>query len=96
MKSVSINDVETGILKVIKSIKELEGEDFQLQLEQDYYWNIGVDDTYRVEKNPENLDIGSLHSDVEQIERIARGETSPVPYNIKLFSALLKYMAHKV
>jgi hypothetical protein len=96
MKSVNINDLETSFLKVIESIKELKGENFQLELGQDYYWNIGDDDLYRVEKKPGNLDIGSLYSDVEQIERIAKSETSAVPYNIKLFSAMLKYMASKV
>lgn len=96
MKSININDLEASFLKVIKSIKELKGENFHLELEQDYYWNIDNDDVYKVEKMPENLDIGSLYSDIEQIERITKDETSPVPYNIKLFPALLKYMAYKV
>jgi len=35
MKSIKINDLETSILKVFEAIKELKGENFQINIDEE-------------------------------------------------------------
>ena len=96
MKSVKITDLELGIYKVFEAIKELHGTDIQIDLDEDDYWNIKDDELYKVATRPDKMDIGSLYSDVEQLEKIVRDEMHSVPYNLKLLSAVLRFVATKV
>jgi len=96
MKNIRITDLEMSILKVFKSIKELKGENFQISIDEDEYWNIDDNEIYDIDSKPNDLDIGSLYSDLEVIEKILNNQLEPVPYNLKLFSCMLRYISNKV
>lgn len=96
MKSIKISDLEIGFHKTLEAIKELHGTEIQVDLDEDYYWNIDDDELYKVEKQPGRMDIGSLYSDLEQLEKIIKDEIQPVPYNIKLFSSMLRFISAKL
>ena len=96
MKNIRITDLEMSILKVFKSIKELKGENFQISIDEDEYWNIDDNEIYDIDSKPNDLDIGSLYSDLEVIEKILYNQLEPVPYNLKLFSCMLRYISNKV
>ena len=49
MKNIRITDLEMSILKVFKSIKELKGENFQISIDEDEYWNIDDNEIYDID-----------------------------------------------
>ena len=68
----------------------------EVQLDQDYYWEIDAKEIHNVTANPTDLTIGSLYTDWEFIKKLAEREHEPVvPHFIKL-AALLRYLGDAV
>jgi hypothetical protein len=56
------------------------------------YWNIPSPDVYSGDKDPTNLDIGSLEDDWEFLSRLLDENNQPVAYQLTEVAPLLRYI----
>jgi hypothetical protein len=68
----------------------------QMELTEDYYWNIPSDHLYaREAPPPESLDLGQLTSDWEELLPVGR-DHAPVPsHDLVQLAALLRFVGAK-
>lgn len=68
----------------------------EVVLDKDYYWEIDSKELYNVTANPIDLTVGSLFTDLEFVDKLAKREHMPVaPHFIKV-AALLRYLGEAV
>lgn len=66
-----------------------------VDLNDDFYWSIDSDEKYNPYKKPEDITLGQLYDDWEEIQKIASGTSDPNIYSIVWYASLLKYIGEK-
>jgi hypothetical protein len=61
-----------------------------IQIEEDYYWNIPWDSRYDPLEKPTDLTMGQLTDDWNEVQRIARGERDAIGYGLVWLSTILR------
>lgn len=65
----------------------------EIEISEDLYWDIQAEDLYEVYTKPENLLIGSLYDDWEQMEKIAHDPEEATTYALIWLAAILRAVA---
>ena len=74
---VDINEIEKALLHLLQAVRHQKGEVVDLGA-VDHYWSIDGDERYNPYHDPTNLSLGQLTDDLQEIKKIARGESDPV------------------
>lgn len=61
----------------------------KFEISKDHYWEIWEDELYNVYKKPENLTIGQLTDDWNELQRINDSE-EPVSYDLVRFARIMR------
>jgi hypothetical protein len=61
-----------------------------LDIREDYFWHIPRDERYRLEEDPDSFTVGRLKDSYEFVERIARGDSDPIPFGLVWLADLLR------
>ena len=88
--TVELSELQTA-LSVLFSHLQQQGVR-SVEVEQDYYWNIQLDEVYDPLKDPKNFDLGQLTHDWEQLQSIADGSSPAIGYGLVWAAALLRYI----
>lgn len=95
MKTIKVKEVQRAIDLLFNHITKEQGVE-ELPLSQDYYWNIPLEQTYRMEaaaeKVAESLDVGSLAEDLGTVERVISQPESRVAFQLAQIAPLLRYL----
>jgi hypothetical protein len=67
-----------------------------VSLSKDYYWEIDSDELYNVATKPGDLTIGSLVTDWEFVDNLAKQEHIPVVSHLLKIAALLRCIGDTV
>ncbi len=65
------------------------------ELQDDYYWEIATEDRYAPYRDPEDLTLGQLSSDLDHVRDLARGQTEPLAYSLVAVSAILRCIGER-
>ncbi|HYH81564.1 MAG TPA: hypothetical protein VEX86_17295 [Longimicrobium sp.] len=68
----------------------------QVDLAQDYYWNVPAGERYDPYQQPAGLDLGQLTDDWRELQRLRSGEREPVAYGLVWLSAILRAVGEQV
>lgn len=68
----------------------------EVDLINDYYWQIDSQELCNVVKNPTDLTIGSLFDDLESMRGVASGESEPIVLLLLKIAPLLRYLGDTV
>lgn len=82
--------------KILSSIEERYGDKFEINLTEDFYWDISKDELYNMNLEPKQLSIGSLHDDAKEISKINDQDLYPTAYNLKKLNSILRFIAEEL
>lgn len=68
----------------------------EVELTEDYYWNISDEALYAVGQNPEDVSIGSLYDDLEFLMPLLKDKEQAFSLMLVHVAPLLRYIAMKV
>ncbi len=89
---IRINELQQALNKILEAIKQRNGETFEVDVEEDYYYHIPTDGIYKIGDIPTNLTIGSLADDIEEMKKISEGENYPTSTNLNKLNSILRYL----
>ena len=87
---IEINDLKMAANALFEHLEK--GGVKEIQLKEDYYWEIDAKELYDATKDPKDLTVGSLYTDWEFLKKIADVESEPVTLNFIKLAALLRYL----
>ena len=94
---MEIERKDAGMRIEISTLHEICQRLFQYMEEQgiefvdvpaDYYWNIPLDQVYNPYQKPNNLDLGQLTDDWNELQKLLRNEREPIGYFWVWFAAI--------
>lgn len=91
---INIKELRTATEKILQHLENISEKD--IQLDKDFYWEIPEEGLYSVEEKPDNLLVGQLSDDWNDIQMILNGKQEPVSYNLVDLAAILKAIGQKL
>ena len=83
---VNINEIEKIALLLLSKLKECRGN--EIELNNDYYWDIFIEELYNPYEEPTNIGLGQISDDLEEVRRLNKRDNA-IPYDIKRLAAIL-------
>ena len=68
----------------------------ELNIEEDYYWNIDKKERYNPYKEPSKFDLGQLKDDWNELLKIKNEDSEPLSYSFVWLAALLRLLGEKI
>jgi len=94
MLQIQVSELEKSLSLLLEALRKQQGEVIELP-QLDLYWAIAPEELYNPYQTPANLTLGQLTDDLEEMGRIANGETRPVSLDFAKLSAILAAIGHK-
>ena len=94
MLLIQVSEIEEALSLLLEALRKQQGEVIELPL-LDHYWAVAPEELYNPYETPARLTLGQLTDDLEEISRIANGETPPVSLDFVKLSAVLAAIGHK-
>ena len=91
MKEINLVQLQAAINQILDYLTKQKGVQ-AVALEKDMYWNVPTDALYFVDKQPSELDIGSLYDDWEFVQANTIGASEAVPLQLTEIATLLRYI----
>lgn len=90
---IDLDQLQIALLKILAHTRELRGP--VVELPDDLYWFIPKEPLVDPARAPEQLTLGSIADDWQQIQRVARGDRDPFYYDLIWASALLRQLGDR-
>lgn len=93
---VRVSDLRAVCKKIFDHL-EKNGNDI-IEIPFDYYWNIPAGSRYDIDREPDirQFDLGQLTDDLESINKIASGESSPIAYALVWIAQIFIVIGEKI
>jgi hypothetical protein len=91
--SIDLDDLSVMLRLVLDHIKNQQGN--EVQISEDYYWEISDVELYDPTKDPTDFTLGQLTHDWERLNQIQNGDEPPIGYSLVWLSAVLRAVGHK-
>ncbi len=87
--TIKVDELAHITLLLLSKFKESMGNEIEIQ--NDYFWEIDDKELYNPLENPKDVTLGQLSYDIERIKSILQKENDDViPYHLHLLSNILK------
>lgn len=86
VKTEELIDVAGLLLRYLETMRGKE-----IEIQDDYYWEVASEERYRVYEEPGEHTIGSLDSDLTELRKLA-GRGEPVAHGLIWLAAILRYL----
>lgn len=87
---VNIKDLEKVTSLLLSKLRESKGN--EIELNNDYYWNISTEELYNPYEEPRNITLGQLSDDLEELQRLNKSDDAIV-YDLKRLASILKALS---
>jgi hypothetical protein len=87
---VNIDDIEKITSLLLSKLKESKGN--EIEINNDFYWDISEDQLYSPYEEPKNITLGQLSDDLEEVQRLAKSDDAII-YDLKRVSQILKVLS---
>jgi hypothetical protein len=87
---VNIKEIEIVALLLLSKLRESKGN--EIELTNDYYWDISIEELYNPYEEPSNITLGQLSDDIEEIQRLNKSDDA-IAYDLKRLAAILKALS---
>ncbi len=91
---INVRELEQVVATLMAQLKERAGETIEIEKE-DYYWAINQDEKYNPYKKPDDLTIGQLSEDWDNMSDILKNEREPISYDFVKLSSLMQFIGYK-
>lgn len=85
-----------NVMKVIEAIlsSDLElNSQHEVDIKEDFYWNISESELYNIANDPSDFTIGQLSDDWQELVKILEKKNEPVLYDLTKVASILRYLA---
>lgn len=87
---VKIDEIQKIISLLLSKLKESKGN--EIEISNDYYWDISQDELYNPYEEPKNFTLGQLSDDFEEVQRLAKSDDAII-HDLKRLSNILKVLS---
>lgn len=88
---VNIDELQQITSYLLSKLKEQKGN--EIELENDFYWDISSDELYKPYDDPQNISLGQLSDDLTEIHRLSKSKDEAIPYDLKRIAEILKALS---
>lgn len=67
----------------------------ELDINEDFYWNIDFNERYNPYQKPSNLDLGQLEDDWNELCKIINSDSEPISFAFVWLSSILRIIGEK-
>lgn len=67
----------------------------EIELDQDHYWSIPIEELYSMYSAPVNLTVGQLSEDLENVRAVVEGRRAYVNYALVWLSTILRFVGSR-
>lgn len=88
---ININEIERITSLLLSKFREIKGD--EVELNNDYYWDISDDELYNPYEIPKNITLGQLSFDLESIQRLKITNSDAISYDLIKVASILKALS---
>ncbi len=85
---VNILELHSFLSQILLLLEKNKGVD--IELNNDFYWDIPSEYVYNPYIDPPNLTLGQLSDDWNEVKRLRDEKQNPIPYDLRRLSNILK------
>ena len=90
---IELSQLKTLLLLEIDHLEKMGYE--QIEIPVDYYWNVPQDIRYDPYKEPQNLDLGQLTDDWQELQKVLQGDRDPLAFDLVWISTILRAIGER-
>ena len=91
---INLKEIEKALSVLLHDLREAKGEVIEVE-PIDYYWSIPREELYNPYEEPNDLTLGQLTDDLEEMKKLAEGKAEPASLDLVKMSAILAMLGHK-
>ncbi|TDQ81704.1 hypothetical protein [Sphingobacterium yanglingense] len=84
---ISISEIQKITSDLLSKLKENKGD--EIQITNDYYWDISDEEVYNPYEEPRSITLGQLSDDLREIERLINSDDA-IMYDLRRIAIILK------
>jgi len=88
---VNIDELNKIITLLLSNLRNNKGN--EVELKNDYYWDISKDQLYNPYDDPSEISLGQLSDDLNEIYRLSSSQDEAIPYDLKRVAEILKALS---
>ena len=85
---VNIDELSKVITILLTNLKTSKGN--EVELTNDYYWDISSEQIYNPYEDPTDMSLGQLSDDLNEVNRLLSSSDEAIPYDLKRIAEILK------
>ncbi len=93
--TIDVDQLEQALQALVDELRKKKGRLIHIEQPIDYYWTVPGDVLYNPYENPNELTLGQLSDDLEEMTKIASKTSEPVSYDFVKISSLMTMIGHK-
>jgi len=87
---INIDEIQKITSLLLSKLKESKGN--EIEIGNDFYWDISDYELYNPYEEPKNITLGQLSDDLEEIQRLIKSDDA-IMYDLKRLSGILKVLS---
>ncbi len=88
--NVKIDDLLLITSLLLSKLKEEKGN--EIEINNDFYWDISNEEIYNPYKEPENITLGQISDDLEELQGLLKSKEA-FSYDLKRLSSIFKVLS---
>jgi hypothetical protein len=88
--TINLNDLKQIVDMVFSSLNQ--SNELNIEVNADFYWDIPDEELYNPYKNPDNLTLGQLSFDLEELNRLLQKD-EVITHDLKRLSTVLRFLS---
>lgn len=85
---VNIEELSKIIAILLLNLRNSKGN--EVELKNDYYWDISSEQIYNPYDDPNDISLGQLSDDLNEVYRLLSSSNEAIPYDLKRIAEILK------
>ena len=91
MMKINIDEIQKITSLLLSKLREQKGN--EVELENDFYWDISSDELYKPYDDPKNISLGQLSDELKEIQRLSQSSDEAIPYDLKRIAEIIKALS---
>ncbi len=87
---INMDEIQEITLLLLSKLKASKGN--EIEVKNDYYWDISDDEIYQPYEDPKHITLGQLSDDLLELQRLNNADDAIV-YDLKRLSNILKALS---
>ncbi len=88
---VNIDEIQKITSLLFSKLREQNGD--EVELENDFYWDISSDELYKPYDDPKDISLGQLSDDLKEVQRLSQSSDEAIPYDLKRIAEIIKALS---